>query len=233
MDRFIRSAAALLPPIPAERLRSRVSFLSAEDVMKHLLFSSLLVLFIGAIPASAQPLVLFDRYEVTGFLAPALSVSEIRGQTSYTLGVCAALMIDHATVVGIEGGGLISGVEGPSLADGAGQDLQMFFAGLLLEHIEQPGESYHLVWRVMIGGGEIGYAAEIVDPGGAGRGGSGQRDAFVLFEPGAGVEYNVGGKARVELTAHYRFIRDVDLVRFDRRDAESLVVQMMVKIGSF
>jgi hypothetical protein len=196
--------------------------------MNRLLVSSLLLLVTGLMTASAQPIVLFDRYELTGFLSPALSFSEIMGQSSYTLGGCAAVVIDHSTVIGIEGGGLISGVKGPAAADGARHDLQMFHAGLLLERIEQPSDPIHLVWRALIGGGELGYAGSLPTAGDYGA-----RDAFLLFEPGAGVEFRAGEKVRIEVTALYRFIRGVQLEGFDRRDDETVVVRMMVKLGSF
>src|SRR5687768_1343063 len=129
--------------------------------MRRLLFCLFLTLLSGI--ATAQPLVIYDRYEVTGFLALNGSYTSILDQPAYTFGGSAALVIDHSTVVGIEGSGLFAGVEGPAAPDGARPDLQMFQGGMLFERIESPAASFHVITRALFGVGRLRFQHQAPD----------------------------------------------------------------------
>jgi hypothetical protein len=191
------------------------------------------------VPLRGQPIVILDNTRVTGFLAPAASYSSIKQQSALSMGVELALMINHATVVGLEGYGLLSDVRIGS------SDLDILYGGLVAESIGQQDSWIHSVLRLAVGGGGVRYyglprtgaqkaampsSADIViplnqDPD--------PWDGFFVISPGAGGEVNIGSSTRLEVTANYRFVTGVALAGLSNSDLGGVWLGLAVKLGSF
>ena len=210
--------------------------------MKHQYLLSLLFLCAPLLETIAQPVVINEQYELTGFLAPAVAISSIAGQRAVSIGGCAALVVNHATVVGIEGFGLLPGVHGHDGAAGEQSNLRMLYTGVIAEHIGAYDRPLHWVLRGTLGWGSARYEYTAPDSEGrsaaleaAGQAGGNPDDweAFLLFEPGIGAEYSISGSVRLELAAKYRFMTGMTLTGLERRNTEGVVIQTTLKLGSF
>jgi hypothetical protein len=205
--------------------------------MRRLLFILFATAILGSLHAGAQPLVILDQYELSGFLSLSGSYASILEQPGYSLGAGAAIVVDRSTVVGLEAAALFAGVKHPASADGVQQDLELVHGGLLLERIVRPEASFHPVMRALLGIGQLRFRfpgePALSDAAAERRGSSSQWQTFLLFEPGIGVEHSVARATRIELSGRYRFTSDVDIGSLDRQMLRGPIISITIKAGAF
>lgn len=181
----------------------------------------IVMLLVGVTPATGQTFVGLDKdYEVgisAGFGGRAASFD---GEVAALGSIHGAITVDHQTVIGIEA---VAVVSEPMLGDATNGDpfvLQIVYGGLFFERVFLHRRAVHPLVRATIGGGGIahetrdaivssrqlmdgpdGFEIEF-DP-------SSSMDAFVVVEPGLGLEFVLTPTFRIEVAALYRIVAGV------------------------
>jgi hypothetical protein len=163
-----------------------------------------------------------------GFGAAHLRVGEVVGERSVFMGGEAAWVPNHRLILGVGLWALVSEAARVSTVPEAvaeGLPLRMGYAGVLVGYRIAPTAVVHPTARMLIGAGGLSTG----DSGGVGD----EDDAFLVAEPGFGVELNVAPFLRLGVGASYRWVAGVDLGGLRDRDLSGLTGEFSLLLGRF
>jgi hypothetical protein len=159
--------------------------------------------------------------DLGGFVELDTRFGDMMGEFAAFAGARLALRLKNRIYLGLGGSGLATDndvVTGPS---GSSQTLEMGYGGLLIGYSVPTRELFDVTADVLVGAGGVKLE------------GSGQDDAFFLFEPSLGVELRVAPVVRLGLGAGYRFVGGADLPGVRDDDLRGLTGTASVRLGWF
>jgi hypothetical protein len=194
-------------------------------------------LLVAATALRAQPVFVLDPdHSFGGYVGPSLRMGSLFHQPAHLAGGGTGIVVDHRLVVGVEGTTLYSNVIVHPWP-GARGSLRLLYGGLLVAYRLAPERPVTAVVRASVGGGgvrTVGIASAFaplilsidmpVD---------GPDDAFFLFEPGVGLEADVGALLKVELSLLYRVVAGVATEGITNGDVSGASLALTAKVGVF
>jgi hypothetical protein len=181
-----------------------------------------LLLALAPAAASAQHGTGSERSH-TFFGGPLFRVTSIADQGALMLGGRPGLLVNDRWGLGLTVLGW--GTSSARGSDGVAYDLQMGYGGATLEWAAQPNAAFHLV-------GELTAAFGLLTQNPP-RASGGRNDGFVVIEPAAAVEANVGRSLKVATGLSYRAVSGVGLPAFSDDDFSGPAVILTFKFGRF
>jgi hypothetical protein len=203
-------------------------------------FVSAALLLLAAIDAPAQPPFAPDRgHHFGAFVGPTLRIASIDRQMALLVGGATAIVVDRRIVFGLEGTVLCNNVA-VYPETGLSASLRLLYGGIFVEYIIADELAIHPVLRATAGGGGVRTVDHIypaipldlmvlmvdipVD---------GPDDAFVLLEPGVGVEAVLGDNVRLELSGLFRIVTGIASPGLDNGLVGGASVALTAKVGVF
>lgn len=216
-------------------------------LLSFLFLSAVVASTFGTAPSLAQERgepqdeTLFGSVQSSGgYGAPTVALTTLNGETAAMVGGQGGLVLNRRFTVG----GALRGIaprpdadlQNRSSGDPESAQVQLGYAGLLLEYTGAPSNLLHYGAELVVGGGNV----ELVDGGGFTAGASVsddsvERSAVFAAELGARAELNVTSFFRIGLSGGYRLVSGADLDKADvsNGDLSAPYGQLSLRFGSF
>jgi hypothetical protein len=167
-----------------------------------------------------------DQTEVGGFAAVSVRFIEAKEELGVLAGGRVGALINHRWGIGAGGYGTVAK---PDHLELEGLDhLEISYGGLILEYTVKPHSVLHISLPVLIGGGQVQFAGEYVDPD------SGEdSESFFVVEPELSLEFNVTRNLRLDLGVGYLHVNGMDLADITDEDLSGVSGAVTFKMGSF
>lgn len=194
--------------------------------MKPISLALVLVCLLTASACAYDRTLITDQTEVDGYVAVTLKHIDFKNETGVLAGGRGVMIVNHSWGMGVGGYGTIVK---PSPENPEGLDhLKMAYGGMFLEYIPWPHAIFHLSIPVLIGGGQVQFEGDYIDPE------SGEdSDAFFVAEPHLNLEVNITRNIRLDAGVSYRHVNGTDLTDMTDEDLSGVNGVISVKLGRF
>jgi len=164
------------------------------------------------------------------FIAPEYKLSKVVGDWESFAGIRIGSCINHKYVFGLGADGIFSdnGFEGTgSSSDSVFLRNALFYGGLYLDFIVPTGIPLQVSFPTLLGiGGDIVYEKQpytmILEIG-----------DFLVAEPKINLELNLSRVIHIGVGVGYRFVANSHIQRVSNKDLSGVVINGIIKFGSF
>lgn len=163
----------------------------------------------------------------------------INSNSAFAIGGRGVWVINNTFGIGLQGIGITSNHNVPGYRtqfDSSQAYLRTGYGGLFLEYINNSNSLVHFNIHALIGGGGATYTNSRWDNdydeyGDCGR--HYESSAYFVFEPGAGVEFNITTFFKLGINGGYRIVSGLELPNTSNKDLSGAFGGLTFKFGNF
>lgn len=178
------------------------------------------------------------------FTSSLYGAVDVRGTTinsnsALAIGGRGVWVINNTFGIGLQGFGITSNHNVPGYRttfDSSQAYLRTGYGGLFLEYVNNANSLVHFNIHALIGGGGAAYTNSRFDNHDRNHNDDRwnyESSAYFVFEPGAGVEFNITSFFKLGISGGYRIVSGLDLPNTSNKDLSGAFGGLTFKFGNF